>query len=83
MPAAEHLDEDLAPRVVGADDLAVEDGVVDAEPRCQRRRERVEVLEAIAVARDEANARAIDFEQAISLIAPSTVAGGSTARGAV
>lgn len=36
---------------------------VNAQALCQRRRERVEVLEAIPVARDEARAGSIDFQQ--------------------
>jgi hypothetical protein len=51
----------LGPRRVGANDLAVEDRVVDAEALRQRGRERVQVLKAIAVARHEARARTIDF----------------------
>ena len=44
-------------------DLAVEDGVGDAQALCQRRCERVEMLEAVPVARDKARAGAVDFEE--------------------
>jgi hypothetical protein len=37
--------------------------VLDAEPLRQRRREWVEVLETIPVARDEARTGSVDFEQ--------------------
>jgi hypothetical protein len=53
----------LGPRLVGADDLAVEDRVVDAEALRQRGRERVEVAGAIPIARHEPCARTIDFAQ--------------------
>ena len=49
--------------LVGADDLAVEDGISNAQTLRQRPRERVQVPETIAVARDEASARTIDFEE--------------------
>jgi hypothetical protein len=63
MPAAQHFNKDRAPALVGTDDLAVEDGVRDAEALRQRGGERVEMLEVIAVARDEARAGSVDFEE--------------------
>ena len=63
MPAAEHLDEDRVACVVGADDLAVEDDILDAEPLRQRPRERVQVLKVMPVARDEVCAGIVDFEE--------------------
>ena len=45
--AAKHLDEDRAPGLVGADDLAVEDGVLDAQTLRQSCGERIELTEAI------------------------------------
>ena len=63
MAPPQHLEKDRTASVVGADDLAIEHSVMDAQPLRQRGRERVEMFEAIAVARNETRTFAVDFEQ--------------------
>jgi hypothetical protein len=63
----QHLNKDRSARLVGADDLAVEDGVTHAEPLGQLSGERVEVLEVVPFARDRARAGAVDFHKRAEL----------------
>jgi len=47
MPAAEHLEEDWPAGLISADDLAVKDGVSNAQPLRQRRGERIQMPERL------------------------------------